>query len=74
MLFGWALLFMEESVAFWFVHALLHEHLSQDYYGETLMGAMADQQALRCGRRVGRCCRGLLSFAPCSWCAVRRTR
>eukprot|EP00730_Choanoeca_flexa_P002036 TRINITY_DN10884_c0_g3_i2.p1 TRINITY_DN10884_c0_g3~~TRINITY_DN10884_c0_g3_i2.p1 ORF type:complete len:814 (+),score=156.74 TRINITY_DN10884_c0_g3_i2:65-2443(+) len=47
MLVAWALLLMEEEEAFWFLQGLLREHMSDDYYGETLMGAMADQQVLK---------------------------
>ncbi|EDQ86059.1 uncharacterized protein MONBRDRAFT_28750 [Monosiga brevicollis MX1] len=47
MLVGWATLIMEEEEAFWFIQALLREHVSDDYYGSTLLGAMADQQVLR---------------------------
>lgn len=46
MVTAFALLIMEEEEAFWLVQAILQSRRADDYYGETLLGAMADQHVL----------------------------
>lgn len=46
MVAAFALLMMEEEPAFWLLQAILQTRRSDDYYGMTLLGAMADQAVL----------------------------
>lgn len=46
MVAAFALLMMEEEETFWLVQAILQSRRSDDYYGATLLGAMADQHVL----------------------------
>ena len=48
MLSAFALLMLEEEHAFWLLQAILQCRRSDDYYGMTLLGAMADQGLLQC--------------------------
>lgn len=48
MLTAFALLMLEEEHAFWLLQAILHSRRTEDYYGVTLLGAMADQSLLQC--------------------------